>query len=138
MTKPQFSLAYLTVVNTPPNEMVHMAANAGYDYISLRPIYMGLPGEPNYSLATNPTLLRETKNAMKSRNIKLLDIELARIADDIDPAQYEAEMEIAAELGGKHVLSSIWTDNKGEALEKFATLCDLAAQYDLTVDLEYV
>jgi sugar phosphate isomerase/epimerase len=138
MTDPQFSLAYLTVVNTPPAEMAYMAANAGYDFISLRPIYMGLPEEPNYSLATNPSLLRETRRAMRSSGIKLLDIELARIADGIDPIQYEAEMEVAAELGAKHVLSSIWTDNHEAAVQKFAKLCDIAAQYDLTVDLEYV
>ncbi|MGM8211253.1 sugar phosphate isomerase/epimerase family protein [Virgibacillus sp. W0430] len=134
----QFSLAYLTVLNTPPPEMAHMAANAGYDFISLRPIYMGLPGEQNFSLATNKSLFKETKRAMEDRNIQLLDIELARIADNIDPSEYEPELEMAAELGGKHVLSSIWTDNRYEAVEKFSRLCDLAAQYNLTVDLEYV
>ena len=138
MTEPQFSLAYLTVLNTPPDKMVHIAANAGYDYVSLRPIYMGLQNEPNYSLAANPALLHETKRALRSRNMKLLDIELARIADGVDPAQYEPEIEVAAKLGGKHVLSSIWTDNYEESLEKFAKLCDLASQYGLTVDLEYV
>ncbi len=138
MTQPQFSLAYLTVLNTPPPEMTYMAARAGYDFVSLRPIYMGLPGEPNFSLAKNKALFRDTKTALKDTGLQLLDIELARIADGIDPSQYEPEMEVAAELGGRHVLSSIWTDNKEEAIEKFAKLCDLAAQYELTVELEYV
>ncbi|MEI3607604.1 TIM barrel protein [Pseudogracilibacillus sp. SE30717A] len=138
MTQPQFSLAYLTVLNTPPPEMTYMASRAGYDFVSLRPIYMGLPGEPNFSLAKNKVLLRDTKTALKDTGLQLLDIELARIADGIDPSQYEPEMEVAAELGGRHVLSSIWTDNKAEAIEKFAKLCDLAAQYGLTVELEYV
>lgn len=138
MSEPKFSLAYLTVVNTPPPEMTYIAAKAGYDFVSLRPIYMGLPGEPNYSLATNKTLFLETKKALENTGLQLLDIELARIADGIDPIQYEPEFEVAAELGARHVLSSIWTDNKEEAIEKFAKLCDLAAQYDLTVELEYV
>lgn len=134
----QFSLAYLTVVNTPPPEMTYMAARAGYDFVSLRPIYMGLPGEPNFSLANNKALLRDTKQALKDTGIKLLDIELAKIEDGVDPLEYEPELEVAAELGGRHVLSSIWTDNRDEYIEKFAKLCDLAAQYNLTVDLEYV
>lgn len=45
----KFSLAYLTVLNTPPDEIVYMAANAGYDYVSLGPIFMGLKDESNFS-----------------------------------------------------------------------------------------
>lgn len=138
MNDPKFSLAYLTVLNTPPPEMIDIAAKAGYDFVSLRPIYMGLPGEPNYSLATNKELFRKTKEALKRTGLGLLDIELARIADGIDPVQYEPELEASAKLGARHVLSSIWTDNKDEAIEKFAKLCDLADQYGLTVDLEFV
>lgn len=134
----QFSLAYLTVVNTPPPKMVYMAMRAGYDFVSLRPIYMGLPGEPNFSLAKNKRLFCETRQALQDTGIKLLDIELAKIEEGVDPVEYEPELEAAAELGGRHVLSSIWTNNKDEYIEKFAKLCDLAAQYDMTVDLEYV
>src|SRR5690625_2082826 len=134
----KFSLAYLTVVNTPPPEMIYMAANAGYDYVSLRPIYMGLPGEPNYSLATNKQLLGQTKKALKDTGLELLDIELARIDRNIDVHQYEKEFEICAELGAKHVLSSIWTDDRSYYIEQFAALCDLADEYGLTVELEFV
>lgn len=134
----KFSLAYLTVVNTPPPEMIYMAERAGYDFVSLRPIYMGLPGEPNFSLAKNTALFLDTKRALLETGIQLLDIELAKIEQGIDPLEYEPEIEAAAKLGGRHVLSSIWTDDRNEYIEKFAQLCDLAAQYDMTVDLEYV
>jgi len=70
--------------------------------------------------------------------ISLLDIELARIVSEIDPAMYEPAFAIAAELGGKSVISSIWTENKDLYLSRFAQVCDLAAQYGLTVELEYV
>lgn len=134
----KFSLAYLTVVNTPPPEMIYMAKRAGYDYVSLRPIYMGLPGEPNFSLANDTARFLETKRALLETGIELLDIELAKIESDIDPIEYEPEIEAAAKLGARHVLSSIWTDDRNEYIEKFAKLCDIAAQYDMTVDLEYV
>ncbi|WP_152655668.1 sugar phosphate isomerase/epimerase [Oceanobacillus sp. CFH 90083] len=134
----QFSLAYLTVINTPPPEMTYMAARAGYDFVSLRPINMGLAGESNFSLATNKTLLRDTKKALQDTGLGLLDIELARIADGVNPMQYEAEFEAAAELGARHVLSSIWSDDRSYYIEQFAKLCDLADQYGLTVELEFV
>lgn len=134
----KFSLAHLTVLGCPPPEMTYIASMAGYDYVSLRPIYMGLPGEPNYDLAVNKEMMKLTKTALAETGVKLLDIELARIFDGMDPKKYEPAMEVAAELGGKHVLSSIWTPNRDYYLEKFGEVCDLAKQYGLTVDLEFV
>jgi sugar phosphate isomerase/epimerase len=134
----KYSIAHVTVLGCPPPEMIYVAAMAGYDYVGMRLIYMGLAGEPNYDLAHLPEMLRATKTAMKETGIHLNDIGLARIHDDVDLKQYEPAFEVSAELGCKHVLSSIWTPNKPFYLEKFAELCDLAAQYGLTVNLEYV
>jgi sugar phosphate isomerase/epimerase len=134
----QFSLAHLTVLGCAPPEMIYIAARAGYDYVSIRPIYMGLPGEPNYALAENKELLRQTKTALTTTGVKLHDIELARIYDGVDVKKYLPAMEIAAELGGRSVLSSIWTPDRNFYIERFADLCDQAKQFGLSVDLEYV
>ena len=134
----QFSLAHLTVLGCPPPEMTYIAARAGYDFVSIRPIYMGLPGEPNYSLSENKEMLHQTKKALAETGVKLHDIELARIYDGVDVKKYLPAIEIAAELGGRAVLSSIWTSDRSCYIEKFAELCDLAKPFGLTVDLEYV
>ena len=134
----QFSLAHLTVLGCAPPEMTYIAARAGYDYVSYRPIFFGLPNEPNYEMAENKDMLRQTKTALRDTGIKLLDIELARIYDGLDPAKYVPAFEVAAELGGKHVLSSIWTPRRKFAIECFAELCDLAKPFGLTVNLEFV
>ncbi|MED3726351.1 sugar phosphate isomerase/epimerase family protein [Priestia filamentosa] len=134
----QFSLAHLTTLGCTPPEMTYLAARAGYDFVSLRPIYMGLPGEPNYALAENKQMMRETKEALAETGIQLLDIELARICDDVDPKKYVPAMEVAAELGGRHVLSSIWTNDRDLYMERFIELCELAKPFGLTIELEYV
>jgi sugar phosphate isomerase/epimerase len=134
----QYSLAHMTVLGCPPPEMTYIAARAGYDFVSLRPIVMGLPGEPNYGLADNPTMMKQTRRALADTGVKLHDIELARIYDHMHPTRYLPAMEVAAELGGRAVLSSIWTDNREFAIEKFGEVCDLAKGFGLTVDLEYV
>lgn len=134
----EYSLAHLTVLGCPTPEMVYIAARAGYDYVSPRLIYMGLPGEPNYALADNPEMLRQTKRALASTGLKVHDIELARVYDDMHPTKYLPAMEVAAELGARSVLSSIWTPQIEYAKEKFAQICDLAKPFGLTVDLEYV
>ena len=136
--KQEFSLAHLTVLGCAPPEMIYIAARAGYDYVSIRPIYMGLPGEPNYALAEKRELLRQTEAALKSTGVRLHDIELARIFDGVDVSSYLPAMQVAAELGGKAVLSSIWSGEREYYIEKFAELCDLARPLGLTVDLEYV
>lgn len=134
----QYSLAHLTALGCPTPELIYIAARAGYDFISPRVIYMGLPGEPNYDLAANPALLKQTRRALATTGIKVHDIELARITDDMYPSRYLAAFEVAAELGAKAVLSSIWTDNLPYAIEKFGEVCDLAKPLGLTVNLEYV
>jgi len=137
-TQPQFSLAHLTVLGCPPPEITYIAARAGYDFVSLRIIQLGLPGEANYALAENPEMLRQTKRALATTGLQVHDIELARIYDDMHPTRYLPAMEVAAELGARAVLSSIWTTNLDYAIEKFGEVCDLARPFGLTVDLEYV
>ncbi len=134
----QYSLAHLTVLGCAPPEMTYIAARAGYDFVSLRCIYMGLPGEPNYELARNPEMLRQTQRALTATGVRLHDIELARIKDDVDPKSYLPALEVAAKLGARAVLSSIWTDDRAYAIDKFGELCDMAQQFNLTVDLEAV
>jgi len=134
----KYSLAHLTVLGCTPPEMTYIAGRTGYDFVSIRPIYMGLPCEPNYALAENKEMLKQTKIALAETGVKVHDIELARIADGIDPKRYLSAIEVGAELGACSVLSSIWTTDRNSYIEKFAELCELAKQFGLTVDLEYV
>lgn len=134
----KFSLAHLSVLSCAPPEMAYIAAMAGYDYISIRPIFMGLKDEPNYDLANNPKMLKDTKTALKETGIGVHDIELAKIEKGRDVKQYEPAMAVAAELGAQAVLSSVWTDDKEFYTEQFAQLCDIAQKYNLTVNLEFV
>ena len=138
MTARRFSLAHLTILDVPPPELVRIAAAAGYDYVGLRTIPLRLPGEPLYELHADPVLFRETKAALDSTGVRVLDIELARVVDDRDPLDYLPALEAAAALGAGHVLSSIWTADRAIVVDRFGRLCDLAKSLGLTVDLEFV
>lgn len=137
MTK-QFSLAHLTVLGCPPPETTYIAARAGYDFVSFRPIFMGLPDEPNYELAKNKEMMKQTKKALNETGLKLCDIELARIYDGVDLKSYLPAMEVAAELGGRSLVTSFWSPGRNFAIEKYSELCDLAKPFGLTVDVEFV
>ena len=135
----QYSLAHLTILGCTPPEMTYIAARTGYDFVSLRLIPMGVPGEAA-CLPQEKQMIRKTKAALDETGIKLLDIELARILADIDPKTYVPAMEAAAELGARHVISSAWTTDRSDRdfiVERYAEICDLARPFGLTVDLEF-
>lgn len=135
----QFSLAHLTALGCTPAELTVIAARAGYDFVSLRLIPMGVPGESDFVLS-DKGMIRKTRDALNETGIKLLDIELARITADIDPQAYVPAMETAAELGARHVISSAWATapiERDVIVERYAQICDLADPFGLTVDLEF-
>jgi len=137
--KREFSLAHLTVIGCAPPDMTYLAARAGYDYISLRLIPMGIPGENAY-LPEDKAMLKRTKAALRETGVRLLDLELARIVADVLPESYLPAMEAAAELGAKHVISSAWTTDRTDRdfiVERYAEICDLAGRFDLSVSLEF-
>jgi len=133
-----FSLAHLTMLGLSPPELVETAAKAGYQFVSLRPIPVGAPNEPLYPLGTDRALRDRTRAAMKATGVGLLDIEVARIVKEAKPRDYLPALEAAADLGGRHVLSSAWCDDRRYILEFFGELCDLAKPLGLSVDLEFV
>jgi sugar phosphate isomerase/epimerase len=134
----QFSLAHLTLLHCSPPELTEIAARAGFEYVSYRPIAFGLEGEPRHPLASDRGLYKRTKAALRSTGVRLLDIELARIHAEVAVRTYLPALECAAELGGRHVLTSIWCDDMELARDRFSELCELAAPLGLTVDLEFV
>jgi sugar phosphate isomerase/epimerase len=118
--------------------MTYLAAQAGYDFVSFRIIYMGLPNEPNYALAQNPEMMQATKKALAETGVKVHDIELARIDDGVNVKSYAPALEAAAELGARYVIASVWTARQDYALESLEELCDLAGAAGLGVSLEFL
>jgi sugar phosphate isomerase/epimerase len=134
----QFSLAHLTALHCSPPQLIEIAARAGYEFVGLRPIPVGARDEPLHPFGTDRTLFARTKAALAATGVRLLDIEVARIVKEAKPQDYLPAIEAAAQLGGKHVLSSAWCDDRSYIQDFFAELCGLAQSFGLTVDLEFV
>lgn len=134
----KYSLAYLTVPGTDPVSQIRMAKETGYDFVSLRTIPMHLPGEPEFLLHKDENLFNSVKNALSQYDMKLNDIELARIRKDLDIKEYEPAFEKAAILGATDVLSSVWTRDRDWYTEKTAQLCKMAGNYGLCVNIEFL
>ena len=132
----EFSLAYLTLPGVEAMDQIRIAGECGYDCVSLRTIPMGQPGEPQLILEGNPQLTRQIKEQMDRYNVRLLDIELVRIREDL-PEDYRAAFEAGARLGAKHVLSSVWTKDYAFAADRYGKICEQAKEFGLTVNMEF-
>ena len=70
----KFSLAYLTIPGTNPVDQIRIAAETGYDFVSLRPIPMNLPNEPLFQFDLDRKLFREIRTALDEEGMKIMDI----------------------------------------------------------------
>ena len=134
----KFSLAYLTIPGVNPMDQIKIAKEAGYDYVSLRTIPMHLPGEPEFLLDKDPALFEATKAALKEYDMPLMDIELARVRPDLSIDEYKPAFEKAAELGGTDVLGSIWTRDKAWYIETAGKIADMAKEFGLCYNIEFL
>ncbi len=132
----EFSLAYLTLPGVEAMEQIRIAGECGYDFVSLRTIPMGQPGEPQLILEGNPQLTKAVKEQMDRFGVRLLDIELVRIREDL-PEDYRAAFEAGAQLGATNVLSSVWTKDYSFAADRYGKICQQAKEFGLTVNLEF-
>lgn len=144
-----YSLVHLTNASCPPPELIRTAAQAGFDCVSLRSIptrmrrnvqsvQESVTGKMPFALADDKQLLRETREAARSGGIVIHDTENARIFDGVDVRDYERDLEAAAELGIREILTNIWTEDSAFYEEAFARLCELAAPYGQNINLEFV
>lgn len=134
----KYSLAYLTIPGTDPVSQIHIAKDAGYDFVSLRTIPMHLPGEPEFVLEKDEKLLSDIKAALKETGMKVHDIELVRFRPELNVSELEPAFEKAAEIGATDVLSSVWTRDKAIYNGKVAETAALAAKYGLKVNVEFL
>ena len=134
----KFSLEHLTVLPFTPPELVHIAAEAGYEYVGLRTMPLGVAGEAECDIAHNGHLMRQTRQALSVTGLSVSDVEVVRIAADVDPLTYEPSFAAAAEIGAIDVTASVWTPDLACASDSFETLCQLARPYGLRINLEFV
>jgi sugar phosphate isomerase/epimerase len=133
----EFSLAHLSALSLSPPEMVDVAARVGYRYVGLR-LAPVTPNEPRYPLPYDEQMMRETQACLADTGMEVLDVELARLAPDVDAVSFAPMLEAAARLGAKHVLAQTPDPERARAIERFARLCELAAPFNLSVNLEFI
>jgi sugar phosphate isomerase/epimerase len=135
--QPEFSLAHLTVLGLSPPQVVTVAAESGYTFVGLR-LNAVTADEPKYPLHQSASLLRETKRALSTSGVRVLDVELIRLTPTFNVHQYDALLDVSAELGARHLLVQGADSDVARVTDHYGQLCDTAAQRSLTADIEFV
>ena len=135
MTARTYSLAQLTALPYAPPQMVQLAADSGCTACGIR-LLPAAPGGMHHPIAPASAALAETRARIDATGVRVLDLEIIRIGAAFDARAHEAFFEVGAALGARHVLVAGDDPEPTRLTAHFAALCDAAAPYALSCDLE--
>lgn len=130
----RIGLAALTVLELPPAEQIAVAAEAGYDFVGLRLI----PATPEETVHPwhASGFVGGIGRCLADCGIPVLDVEIFRLDPAVDIAAFEPFIAAGALLGAKQMLVAGADPEEMRLLENFGRLCDLAAGYGLSANIE--
>jgi sugar phosphate isomerase/epimerase len=130
-----YSLSYLTIEASPP-DMIGIAAQAGYDFAGVR-MMPAFPGGAAFPLMHDAAMLSETLRRIETTGVRVLDVEIARIDGHTKVETWLPMLEAAARIGARTVIAAGDDPDEARMTATFAALCEAAADFGLTVNLEF-
>jgi sugar phosphate isomerase/epimerase len=129
------SLAHLTVLEVAPPALFDLAADAGFQNVGIR-ILPATPGAVCYPLDRSTVI--DWRRHMADAGVGVHDVEFVPLTPEVRIDEYRQTMVLAAELGARRLNVSGDDPDAERVAERFARLCDLAAEVGIGVDLEFM
>lgn len=133
----QTSLAHLTVLDADPVALVMAGAAGGFDAVGLR-IVAPLPGDRIVPVVGDRPLQRRLKEALRETGLRVLDVEAVWLRPETRVEVLLPALDLAAELGARHVLAVGRDPDGGRLRGNFARLCEEAHARGRRVMLESI
>lgn len=133
----EISFSPLTALDIGPPHQIDFVADAGFTVTGLR-LHPATPGGAAYPMPPGSAALRETRERLEDRGVKVLDIEVLLIDAQTDIRCFMDCLETGAALGASRLGVNGEDPDLKRFTEKFAHLCDLAKPYGMDVDLEFM
>ncbi len=120
------SLAAGTVLDVDPPTAVEVAAGAGFDAVGIW-----------FDVATwTSATTAAVRKGVEATGIGVLDLEPVILGRGADPG--DAAVDVAAEIGARHVLVASGPADRGTVVDRFAHLCARAAPAGVVIVLEFL
>lgn len=129
------ALHHMTALEASPVELVSIARNIGAPSVCL---FLNSPRSAVRFPVVTASHRLELGRALAGEGVTVKNLDFFLASPRVDAATYKEAFELGAELGGKRVVVLVDDDDRGRALDRFASLCGLAAEYGLGVGLEFM
>jgi sugar phosphate isomerase/epimerase len=130
-----YSLAQLIALPLTPPQLVQLTADVGCGACGIR-ILPAAPGGVHHAVTNDKAMLRETLSRMRDSGVCVLDLEIIRVDASFDATAYGAFFDVGAALNARHILVAGDDADVPRMTASFAALCDAAAPFGLSCDLE--
>lgn len=130
-------LAHLTALDLPPTELVKEAGRAGFRSVGLR-LHPAMAGGAAYPARIGSCAYRELHAVLAGEGVRLHEVEFIPLVPEIDVPSLAGVLETGARLGAAAVTVSGDDPDAARLGASFAALCDLAAEFGLRADLEFM
>ncbi|MER7113454.1 sugar phosphate isomerase/epimerase [Saccharomonospora azurea] len=121
----ELALACLDYLDLEPADLVRVAADAGFDSVTLRAA--GSVEECRGDLGRDAARVRRVRRALADTGLRVLDVEVLRLTPTLTHDEVARVVDLAAELGARHVLvvnseldAEEATDRLGRIVERCA------------------
>jgi sugar phosphate isomerase/epimerase len=132
------SLEYLTLFGISPPELIDVAANTGYQHVSIVPDVSAIdPAYEPHSVVSDVSLRHATAERMKDTGITISVGEGFVIKPGMDVHFYVRALDVFASLGIPRINTICFEPDLSLGLLQLANLCDLARQHAMEVTLEF-
>lgn len=131
-----FVLCYLTLPHLLPPAFISVAAEAGYQGVSLRLI--PVRNQPELPMFGDSLLLAETIERLCATGIFVNDIEVLQQAAVVDLAALERVLETSARLRARNLIVIADDTEEERVTENLARVAELSASYGLRTCLECI
>ncbi|MDB6002947.1 MAG: endonuclease [Rhizobacter sp.] len=136
-TRRPLLLAHLTLLHVPPPEFVSIAAQVGYDGVSLH-ISQPASGVRYPMLGEDSAMLREVLARLADTGIAVHDIQGVRLYPDTRVADFLPMFEAGARLGARYAVTLSDDPDANRNADRIGEIAALAAPFGIDLVLEFM
>jgi sugar phosphate isomerase/epimerase len=131
------TLGWLTLLDTPPADVVAAAAAGGFDSVGIRITGRRL-NDPYYPVVGHPAALREIRRRLADSGVRLSNTSIYHLSPHVTLDHLQPVIEATAELGAEIIVVTCMDPDEPRWTAFVAACCERAAKFDLKLALEFV